>query len=128
MKKKLLAIVLMMTLAAAFCLSGCSVSVSPFGSSGNHFSKNHLKPEEDLPDSPLPAETPAPEKTPGPEESAKAESPKDPDMLTDNQSLDNGYNSAYLPSSSYLQGLADDIAQSASTLYGLNNLEIEVLS
>ena len=31
-------------------------------------------------------------------------------------------------SSSYLQGLADDIAQSASTLYGLNNLEIEVLS
>ena len=31
-------------------------------------------------------------------------------------------------SSSYLQGLADAIAQSASTLYGLNNLEIEVLS
>lgn len=31
-------------------------------------------------------------------------------------------------SSSYLQGLADGIAQSASTLYGLNNLEIEVLS
>ena len=30
--------------------------------------------------------------------------------------------------SSYLQGLADDIAQSASILYGLNNLEIEVLS
>lgn len=30
-------------------------------------------------------------------------------------------------SAPYLQGLADDIAESASTLYGLNNLEIEVL-